>query len=68
MAANVAKDAWTRVNIGGGMSRVIPGGKYLKRPVLTFLLSMDQCTRRPFKLSLNVVSIMLREWHQENTY
>eukprot|EP00957_Ditylum_brightwellii_P089975 6852364-Ditylum_brightwellii.AAC.1 len=65
MVANTAKDAWICANGCGGMSCVIPCGKYLKRPVLTFLLSMDQCTRWPFKLPLNVMLIVLREWHQE---
>eukprot|EP00957_Ditylum_brightwellii_P206178 15347178-Ditylum_brightwellii.AAC.1 len=61
MTANVVRDAWTHAKGGGGMSHVIPGGKIFERLVLTFLLSLDQCTRRPFKPSLNEMLIMLRE-------
>eukprot|EP00957_Ditylum_brightwellii_P165785 12621898-Ditylum_brightwellii.AAC.1 len=31
MAANVAKDAWTHANSGGGMSCVISGGKAFEK-------------------------------------
>merc|ERR1712174_185255 len=62
------EDCWTRENGGGGMSRVLSGGKVFEKAGVNLSVVYGTMPQKHYKLRLNEESIEQREWLLENGF